>query len=243
MTGEKILIVDDERIVRETFKAAFDEEYRILTAANGEEALEIINKPHDINLIVLDVIMPGITGLELLKKIKEIDPQMKVIILTGCDSKDVVIEALRRHADEYIDKPFDIDETRAMFEKLLHRSPPDGYESSEGIDAKIARARHFIEINCHKPLKLDDVASEIFLSPKYFSRIFREKTGKTFNQYRIESKINKAKDLMERHHLTVNQIAYQVGYESPESFTKVFKKCTGVSPADYRTQSRKRKRH
>ena len=66
MAGEKILVVDDARNIRETFTTAFDE-YNIITASDGKEAMGILNRPNDIDLIVLDVMMPDISGLELLR--------------------------------------------------------------------------------------------------------------------------------------------------------------------------------
>ena len=118
MAGEKILVVDDIPNIREIFLSAF-EEYNIVTAASGEEALGILNRPHDIDLIVLDVMLPGINGLELLRKIKEKDRDCKIVIMTAHSSKDIAIEALRRDADEYIEKPFDLEDARQVFEKLL----------------------------------------------------------------------------------------------------------------------------
>ncbi len=241
MIGEKILVVDDEKIIRDTFCVAF-EDYRVITAKDAEEALGILKKPHAIDLVVLDVVMPGMNGLALLKEIKTMSPPVKVIILTGCNSKDVVVEALREHADEYMDKPFDVEAMKQMFKKLLSSTRRTaGGRYQEDTNSKIAYARHFIELNCHKPLTLEDVAGQVYLSAKYFSRIFKEKTGKSFNQYRLDAKVEKAKKLMETSGLTINQIAYQIGYESPESFIKTFKKLTGKTPAAYRKRTTKNK--
>ena len=114
------MVVDDEKIIRDTFVAAFDE-YRIIPVASGQEALNILNRPNDIDLIILDMMMPGLTGTELLREIKRINPNYKVIVLTGYSSKDVVIEASRVGADEFIEKPFDIKQTLKIIKRLLDR--------------------------------------------------------------------------------------------------------------------------
>ncbi len=129
MAGKKILVVDDEKIIRDTFIAAFDE-YRIIPVAGGQEALNILNRPNDIDLIILDMMMPGLTGIELLREIKRINSNRKVIILTGYSSTDVVIEALRVGADEFIEKPFDIKQTQEIIERLLE--PPQRSSGRKG---------------------------------------------------------------------------------------------------------------
>ena len=116
----KILVVDDEEIIREVFVTAFDE-YRIITAANASQALDILNCPNDIDLIVLDVMMPGLKWTDLLKEIKRINPNHKVVILTGHSLKEISIEIARSDIDECIEKPFDIKNIKQVFERLLSK--------------------------------------------------------------------------------------------------------------------------
>lgn len=240
MIRGKILVVDDEKRIRDTFIDAF-EEYKIIPAASGEEALNILKCPHDIDLVVLDVMMPGLTGIELLREIKKMNPNQKVIIFTGCDSKDIVIEALRGQADEYMDKPFDIKEAKKIFERLLSRKESFAEEETTDIKRKIKQAQRLIERNYNKSILLRDIAREIFLSPKYLSRIFKEKTGRSFNKYKIAFRIQAAKQLLKKTELTISQIAYKVGYQNPESFMKIFKKFTGVVPSQYRVGTKRQR--
>jgi YesN/AraC family two-component response regulator len=239
MEREKILVVDDEKVIREIFINAFSE-YNVITAATGGEALTILSRPNDIDLVVLDVMMPDVKGTELLREVKRINSDYKVIILTGFSSKEVAVEALRSDADEYIEKPFDIEEVKDIFQRLLGRN--SFIEEGVGnIEEKIIRAQRFIKRNYNKPIHLIDVSQEIFLSPKYFSRIFKGKTGRSFNEYRLELRIEIAKQFLERGSHTVSQIAYKVGYQNPDSFMKMFKQCTGFTPSQYRMRSRSRR--
>jgi len=237
MAREKILVVDDEKSVRDAFLASF-EEYNIVAVASGEEALKILRSPNDIDLVVLDVVMSGITGIELLREIKSINPGLKVIVITGCNSKDIVIEALRADADEYIDKPFDIQRTKDIFEKLLNKSKGNNREETGNAECKIKQAQRFIKRNYNEQIALRDIAKEIFLSPKYLSRIFKERTGSSFNEYKLSLRIRAAKKLLIKHGYTISQIAYKVGYHNPESFMKMFKKFTGLTPLQYRGRSK-----
>lgn len=241
MSREKILVVDDEKIVRDTFTMVFNE-YRIVEASNGKEALDILRRPNDIDLIVLDVVMPDISGVELLKEIKKMDPNHKVIILTGYGNKELVIEALRSDADEYLEKPFDISIVKEIFERLLSERRSEQLSLS-GSDDKIGLAKRFIERNYDRvDLSLRDVAENIYLSPAYLSRIFKQKTGKTFVEYKMGLRVKAAKRFLEKCNCTVTQIAYMVGYQNPDSFMKMFKKITGQRPSQYRKKNKQKNR-
>ncbi|MFH1338396.1 MAG: response regulator [Candidatus Omnitrophota bacterium] len=235
MAGEKILLVDDEKIVREAFMMAFEDEYSIVSAASGDEALSILKRPNDIDLVVLDVVMPGLNGIQLVKEIKKINPGLKVAMLTGYGSKDIVIEALRADADEFIEKPFDIKQTKEVIERLLESKRNISFQfRRRGAHGKIGKAKEYIERNLNKSLHLRDVAQMSYLSPKYFSRLFKEKTGKGFNEFRVGLRIEAAKELLRKHNYSISQIAYAVGYQNPDSFMKMFKKITGLTPSQYR---------
>lgn len=120
MGRPKILIVDDEKVIRDVFIESF-REYKIVPADNGQRALSILKQLNDIDLVIVDVMMPGLGGIELLKEIKRINPNYKIIILTGYGSKEAADEALHLGAEEYLEKPFDIMKVKEMLEKMLCR--------------------------------------------------------------------------------------------------------------------------
>lgn len=240
MAGEKILVVDDAKNIRDSFSLVFDE-YNIVPVANGREALELLRRPNDIDLIVLDVVMPDIDGLELLKEIKSLNKEQKVVIMTGYSTKDVAIEALRFQADDYIEKPFDIDKTREIFKRLLNENRSPYAVDTSDTERKIKYAQRLVERNYQKALSLQDISKEIFLNYKYVSRIFKRSIGKSFNEYKLHLKIASAKQLLRKTNYTVSQIAYKVGYQNPDSFMKMFKKSSGLTPSEYRNNSRQKK--
>ncbi len=240
MFREKILVVDDVEIVRETFISAFDE-YSIITAKNAQEALSVMKSSADIGLIVLDVMMPGKCGLDLLKDIKKINKYCKVVIMTGYSTKDVAIEALRSDADEYIEKPFDITRVKGIFEKLLNGNGDLGKQRAGKTGEKIEFAKLFIKKNYNKPFSLKEISEKVRLNYKYFSRIFKEKAGKSFNKYKLSLRMSLAKQFLEGCGWTVSQIAYKIGYQNPDSFMKMFKKFTGFTPSEYRNQNKRKK--
>ncbi|MDD4940101.1 MAG: response regulator [Candidatus Omnitrophica bacterium] len=234
MAGEKILVVEDNPNIREVFISAFDE-YDIVTASNGKDALGILNRPNDIDLIILDVVMPDMNGLELLEKMRRINKYSKVVIMTGYSSKDIAIEALRLSADEYIEKPFDINNVKDTLRKLL--APNQAYEKEKEKREKpdkITVAERLVRKNYNRPLSLKEISQELFLSYKYLSRAFKKRSGKSFKEFRLNLKLDSAKQLLRDPGQSVNEVAYRVGYHSPDSFMKIFKKRTGMTPTEYR---------
>ncbi|MBL7138419.1 MAG: sigma-54-dependent Fis family transcriptional regulator [Bacteroidales bacterium] len=115
----RILIVDDEPSVRYSFKKLLTEDhYDVLEAATGVDALRLLAKDVP-DLVVMDIEMPGMTGLETIRRIKEINPQIPVIIMTAYGTTDRVIEAMKLGAYEYMEKPFDIDKMRMIIREAL----------------------------------------------------------------------------------------------------------------------------
>ncbi len=120
--GEKILIVDDQYGIRILLNEVLQKEgYDTYQAANGLQALEIVqeNVP---DLILLDMKIPGMDGIEILKRVKALYPDMKVIIMTAYGELDMIQEAMDLGAMTHFAKPFDIVEIREAVQKYLSQS-------------------------------------------------------------------------------------------------------------------------
>lgn len=235
----KVLIVDDDEILRSELRDFLEDE-QIIEAQSGEGALNILRRVNDIGVVILDVMMDGISGLDVLTAIKKDNPKLRVIILTGSGSKDTVIEALQGRADDYLEKPVDVKRLKDIVESFL-----DGDSLCElnhqGIKSKIQRVKHFLEKNCYKKIRLNDVAKEVSLSPKYLSRVFKQQVGVDFSDYRLNVQMNKAKNFLVKLDYNVNQIAEKLGYENSESFSRQFKKIVSLTPTAYRNKIQKKK--
>jgi len=117
----RILVVDDEESIREFFQIMLKREgYDVLTASNGREALEILkSKPAD--LVISDIQMPEMSGMELLQAAKEADPEQLFVMITAFGSTDTAVEAMKLGAYDYVQKPFKIDEVKIVIKQALER--------------------------------------------------------------------------------------------------------------------------
>src|ERR1044072_2992251 len=115
-----LLIVDDEEGPRQSLRIVFKDDYNILLAGSGNRALEL-PKQHSVDAAVLDIRMSGMSGVELLGKLKEIDPTIEVIMLTAYETIDTARQALRLGACDYLTKPFDISTMRTAIATAMER--------------------------------------------------------------------------------------------------------------------------
>jgi len=119
MITSKILIIDDEKHMCWALERAMKQEgYQVITANNGLDGLELLKQEMP-SLVTLDLKMPGMDGMEVLKCIKEIHPKLPVIILTAHGTIDSAIEAMKQGAVDYLTKPFDLDELKIVIKNAL----------------------------------------------------------------------------------------------------------------------------
>ena len=229
----KILIVDDDPDLRSELKD-YLEDYQVIEASDGRDALKLLSRANEIGVVILDVNMPGLSGTEVLKEIKKTDPGLGIIILTGHGSKDVAIEALKGRADDFIEKPLGIPNIKEAIEKLLAKRGGESEIDATDIRGKVEKVRRFIEKNCYKKITLKDAGLAVCLSPKYLSRVFKQYTRKGFSEYKLNLKINKARMLLQKTGYNINQISDKLGYENAESFIRQFKNLTRYTPTEYR---------
>ncbi|MGA1865653.1 MAG: response regulator [bacterium] len=232
-----LLVDDDQRFRRELVE--YLEDYSIIQASNGEEALKLLAQPNEIDLVILDVMMPGLDGIYVLKKMKQMSPDLGIIIMTGFSSKDIAIKALKEHADDYIEKFHQAGQIKKSIEKLIKSKRGILKKDDSGPKGKVERIKYYVERNYAKNLNLNTVAELVCLSPKYVSKIFKEYTGMGFNEYRLKIKAEMAREFLDKSEYNINELASKLGYNNTESFIKSFKKFTGMTPAKYRKRDMK----
>ena len=119
MTRNKVLICDDEEGIRESLKLILSDFYDLILVENGEQAIHTLNNTKDIGIMLLDIKMPKIHGLDILKEIKAKHSHVKIIMVTGYRSVETAAEATQLGASGYIIKPFKSDEILETVRKNL----------------------------------------------------------------------------------------------------------------------------
>ncbi len=239
MLSEKIVVVDDDQRIIKSMEIGLTE-YELIIFKDGESALAFLRKPNMIKLVLLDVMMPGLDGLSVLEEIKKMKRDVSVIMITAYGSQDVAIAALRNRADDFLEKPFDMGDLRSRIKNILRRKSCNLHLSYNKEDY-VTRIKSFIERN-YTDTTLECIADELCLSPKYISRMFNQKNNLSFREYKVKVKMDKAKNLLEKTHLNINEIAIDLGYQNPESFMRIFKKRIGVTSMQYRRKFGKTKK-
>ena len=162
-----LLIVDDEPSCREAFCVALEDEYTLIEAETGEQALEILQSREDIGLVLLDYLLPpGIDGLEVLERMRKLKCEVPVIIVTGKGSEEVCRSAFKIGVQDYIQKPFKVEELRATIKAILD---PLRVENTP-----VDRAIKFMEEQFWRPISAIDVARDIGVSYSHLARSFKD---------------------------------------------------------------------
>ena len=228
-----VLIVDDDPVFCRELSEALDA-FRTVTAHSGREALDILERPNEIDLVLLDVRLPRTRGTDLLRVLKKRHPDVTVIMLTAFGSKEVVLSSLRHRADDFFEKPVDAERLSEKIHTLLESKRPAAGDAAGSSEAD--RIRNYLSRNIDKKLRIDDLARLMGYSPKHTSALFKQQTGMTFTEYRLREKIEEAKERLASSDRPVKQIAYDLAYENPESFERIFKRRTGLTPTQYRAE-------
>jgi DNA-binding NtrC family response regulator len=122
--GEKgsILIIDDEAVVRESLRESLKDIHNVTTVETGEEAIDLVKK-QDFDILVVDVRLPGKTGLEVVKEVREINPYIRSIVITAYPSVELSVQAMKQGAVDFIVKPIRIDDLEKLIDENLLKIP------------------------------------------------------------------------------------------------------------------------
>lgn len=121
--NKSILVVDDEPNIRRVLDAVFTKSgYTVLTAENGKKALDIVSTEQGLQVLLCDLIMPDLNGMDILKAVREMNPNISVVMMTAHGTIKSAVDAMKLGAFDYITKPFDVDEIKLIVNNALERS-------------------------------------------------------------------------------------------------------------------------
>ena len=246
----KLLVVDDEPLVRRGIVTLLDYEQigisEIYEAVNGKEAFDLFVM-HSPDIVLLDINLPKINGLELAKLIKERSPNVKIAMLTGYDYFDYALSALKIGVDDYILKPVSRDDITTLLNKLITSIENDRTTFElKGMIKNLHESEHIDDDSYKKSLiqiterelnnpefSLTALADQMGFSPGYTSTLFKSNMGQSFQDYMLTRRLEKAKLLLLTSELKIYEVAEHVGFEDVNYFSVRFKKMFGVSPKNY----------
>lgn len=249
----KAVIAEDEKRIREGLIGAIpwgELGFEVAgAAANGVLALELVLsvKPR---LLITDIRMPKMDGLELLKEARGADPRLKVLILSGYDEFAYAQRALKYGAFDFLVKPVSDEEFCAALERVRAaiREEDDALLPSavrRAADVDPAAANHrllrqveaYVEKHYRRDLSVREAAEHVGLSPNYFSHLFKKARGMGFTDYLNSVRVAAACRLLEGSGLKIYEIAEEVGFTDYKYFSTVFRRITGEPPTRYRPEA------
>lgn len=196
----------------------------------------ILEKSPD--LIMTDIRMPGMNGLDVVEKIKQTLPEAKVIVISAYDDFSYAQRALRLGALDYLVKPFSQDALMESVRRALAAT-----EGSKKVDKDtnqeptlIAPIIQYMTERIDQHLTAEEVARVFYMSASRLDKLFRKYHGKGFREVRIELSMNKARNLLLDIRYSVEEIALKTGYKNYTSFYRAFTREFGSSPTEYRDQ-------
>jgi len=248
----KLLIVDDEPIIRHGIRRFVNFKELSITevyeASNGNEALKQYCE-YIPDIVLLDIRMPKLNGLEFAKKIKNMNENVLIAIITGYDYYEYVVTALKIGIDDYILKPVSKTDIQELLSKLVSKLKLRLKKETvncllEGIMQKnpIIRENNYKD----KIIKLIDenvsdssfslsfLANDLNISTGYCSSLFKKIFGISFKEFVICNRLEKAKILLLSSDLKIYEISEKIGFEDPYYFSTSFKKRYGVSPNKFK---------
>jgi signal transduction histidine kinase/DNA-binding response OmpR family regulator/sugar lactone lactonase YvrE len=243
-----LLFVDDNKDFCDFMSDSLSDEYEVLTAYNGQEAIDQLNQ-FDVNIVVSDVMMPVMSGTELCKQIKTniLWSHIPVILLTARTAEEAQVEGLELGADDYITKPFNFNILKLRVRRFIEWTEKCHVAFSQKMDVSpseititsldqqlIEKAIRVVEENISDTeFSVEALGSAVGMSRSHLYKKLMNITGKGPAEFIRTVRLKRGRQLLEKSQLQIAEIAYAVGFNSPKIFTKNFRIEFGVSPSEY----------
>ncbi len=229
-----IVLLDDEpRIVKGLRKliSSMDERFHVAEAFTDAVRCKeyLIENGKNVDLFITDIKMPSMTGLELLESPEVLKKDTAVVILTGYDYFDYAKRAIRLGVEDYLLKPVDPDELRAILDKILINK----YGQEEGLSQLVLKVKTDIEMH-FRDFDVETEAEKLHFSRDYLSRVFKREMGITIGEYLLKIRMEKARSLLsEPGRYKIYEVCEMAGYNDKVHFSKTFKRYFGVTPKEF----------
>ena len=240
----KIMIVDDEPKIRRGMKTLLEEQDGFEVIGIYDNAMSSLSDMAEKqpNVLITDIKMPEYSGLDLIEKIREKDKNLYIIILSGYGSFKYAQRAIRSGVYRYLTKPTNPRELISVLREIelkiegVNRtvSKSEENESVEVGNLLIRKALDYIELHYAEKIGLKTLSDALYISPNYFSDLFRRHMKVKFSDFLIEYRLKKACILLKKPEYKGSEIAEMVGFRDSTYFSTVFKKTYNLTPLEYK---------
>lgn len=235
----RVLLVDDEIMIREGFKKLFDWEAHecvvVGEAADGMEAITKIDEEQP-DIVIMDINIPIINGLKVIQLSRVKYPSMAFVIVSGYDDFSYCREALRLQITDYILKPVNYEEFGSCIDQLKISLYNNEVKEKPVVKKErvITGITKYMQEHLSEDVSLHILSEEFHLNSQYISQLFKNEIGVNFPTYLTNIRMEHAKKLLLSSSLSIAEVSEQSGYGDYRVFTKVFKKSEGITPSQYR---------
>lgn len=259
-----LLVVDDEKWIRKLIIKLLPVDDLHLSVAgeaeDGEEGLELARRLRP-DIVITDIRMPVLSGLEFIERLKKLLPRSEIIIVSGYDNFEYARTAIKYGVRDFLLKPVEEAElraavlraaeniagrNRAVTEKAAlerqvrrlaeERAQEECPECPEIGGGKIREALKYIHARYAEPISLKSICAHLVMNPTYFSELFKKETGVGFSRYLAELRLSTARRLLrDNKELSVADVARVCGFQDPNYFSRIFKLRSGCPPQEYRS--------
>lgn len=235
----RVLLVDDEIMIREGFKKLFDWEAHecvvVGEAADGMEAITKIDEEQP-DIVIMDINIPIINGLKVIQLSRVKYPSMAFVIVSGYDDFSYCREALRLQITDYILKPVNYEEFGSCIDQLKISLYNNEVKEKPVVKKErvITGITKYMQEHLSEDVSLHILPEEFHLNSQYISQLFKNEIGVNFLTYLTNIRMEHAKKMLLSSSLSIAEVSEQSGYGDYRVFTKVFKKSEGITPSQYR---------
>ena len=235
----KLLIADDERSTLNGLCSYIPWDQLgfcvVGKAENGKAALEFL-RDHEVDVVLSDIRMPVMDGIELVRRLRDMGRDMEIIFLSAHRDFEYAKEGIRFGVYDYILKPTKFAEISEVFGRMKEKLDGRGVktaETEEDGQSILSIVKKYVEDHVRNAC-LEEAAELVNMNPQYLSRLFKKKSGYNFSDYVMEQKMRQAQKLLGNPRYRIGEISEMVGYTNAKNFARAFHSSVGMSPKEFR---------
>lgn len=250
----QLVVIDDEiRLLNGIVKNFPWTEWGFKVVNSFNNSLKALNylRNNSVDVVLTDIYMPGMNGMELAEKLQEVQPEVNVVFISGFRDFEFAKKAIQLGVKQYVTKPICEKEISIIFEEIKkdldqnrakEGSPNDFFTGGNFLlkdrpisyhDKVILLTKRYIEENIDSA-SLAGAAEHVGLSPGYLSKLFKKKTNRSFSDYLLQVRLIYGIQLLNDVNLRVYEVSNKVGYKYQKNFSREFRRYFGITPSEYR---------